>query len=1315
MSIPVEVKSSASISSTNPFYLTMPTHVAGDLLLVVGHGRYSAATVTCAAGTALTSIGNQTNCSALWKIAESSSEVFSSNYASAQAWQVICIKGAHATTPIKGSVFTSITGGAYSIDSGTIDTTGDNDCLIVHAHHCDSGSGYRNPFIPRTMVAPASGYSSVSCSFEVRHGAGVSTARKLWGSTNAGGSWQKVYSIAIKNAATTDTDLSIKSHPQVITQWGGALGATGLTVQAPNAVATMTTLDGIKPYTAGSTNGVAAPAGWANSIQLSESAIPTVAGGYTGGAWMGTIWSLTSTIDIDGKTVMFPVRYTPNWDGRTGADGTALLLVDSSDNWVAFQLHPLAEILENIDFHFLLSCSALTPWKSYGTMAWNSLKRWGFLHHRTADSSGYTNYLHTYSPLLLDAANPAIIVGHYTGAVSIARMYSSLYAGAGGIGHTFKQGRGQLIVRMPLQLGDGTNKTAVLLSGQSIEFPAVDASLHRISNNSINMTLYASANDTLNFAASILATEIRQTMTIHASSSVASAGIYSFAGASIIGWDWVHKTGATCDLATFSGCYTIDGKAHKFGTCTYSGCLLTSAAYLRLDGGVDTDNKSGAVSSSFTKNTEDYAVELRTAGYYDFTDTTFSGYTNELYISGPAGTYTITLAVGQTQPDVYNPNSRTIVWDVPTVDVTFGPLEAGSQVVVFEQGTTTEMFRTDSSGTSEVWAGATGDYDYTVMKAGLLPVRGSGASPTASITIDPQQKVDWAYVASSVLVFADLAFDFTNNYLKCNIATTPQNLYSFLIESWIAEASLVNKDFIMTPNGPNGFALIDGWETRGFTTAGTGINNTTLSNLSRDGLRYLNGTTETAVWAAILTSGVPAGKQVRYQQSDNGATISAVNTGNMDQLVQTYGDATHGNFDKRGYLVLKVQAEGYDQAEVDAYALYGSLGAQLYSIGLTPTANTVATGNPAVTLTLERGTYNDVTSGKTFGIKIVSADSGEDIMRELRYNFGAGGEYPAASGYDGFDWHDLIQQNGSDFKTVRGNIYGTAAVKGVVVYSTGTTLHPDFTLFTADDGTTYSPPLSITIANANLVEHSTVLLRRDRASVITELDIQVDIAAGGYSFGALYGPGQTIQSGDIITIYATYAFGTAYKENYTESAVASESGITFLGEQVDWTHANSLATDGSLQTEYSADYPNVEMNITSPDATFKVAELIAWGLYNQTLADGIRNYFGCLRSSNAGNWELDVDIVDLWLDNTQPFSIKQSDNVILMRSDQAYPQANVTSGGGGIGMIQSGLVFTVAVGSAVLPQDITDIANAAAAAVVADGKTLTVPKFLGLK
>lgn len=110
-----------------------------------------------------------------------------------------------------------------------------------------------------------------------------------------------------------------------------------------------------------------------------------------------------------------------------------------------------------------------------------------------------------------------------------------------------------------------------------------------------------------------------------------------------------------------------------------------------------------------------------------------------------------------------------------------------------------------------------------------------------------------------------------------------------------------------------------------------------LSYITRDGIRYIaSDGTPTAIWSALLSIGVPSGLQVRYEQTDGGTLSNASNTGNIDQLIQVYGDASHGKLDHRSWLVMKVQADGYDQSEVDVVTQYGNLEDQLYVTALTP-------------------------------------------------------------------------------------------------------------------------------------------------------------------------------------------------------------------------------------------------------------------------------------------------------------------------------------------------------------------------------------------
>lgn len=584
----------------------------------------------------------------------------------------------------------------------------------------------------------------------------------------------------------------------------------------------------------------------------------------------------------------------------------------------------------------------------------------------------------------------------------------------------------------------------------------------------------------------------------------------------------------------------------------------------------------------------------------------------------------------------------------------FTGLVSGSQVIVFDTGTTTEIFNTASSGTSETWSESSSGsrtVDYTIMKAGYLPIRVTGVVVTGAISggvlaTPIQQSVDRAYVASSGLTFTTNATANTSTKIfSINTATTVQNWYSFMIESWIAQSSLRNKEFPLVLNGPNSITLGGGWEWRGWAssqTQGTGVANTSIPLLSRDGMRYMSsGGSITAIWSAILTSGVPTGAVVRYQQTDGGTTqTAAITSGNMDELIQVYGDATHGNFDYTGYLVLKVQEGGYDQIESDTVSLYGSLEDQLYVVGLSPTPNSIASGNPSLssapTIT-DHGASPVTWNGKQFSITITDSaagNTGTDIMRWLRYYMEQGGTF---QGKDAFNWHDLVQQNGGYFKTVRGKLYGDtgATLKGVrVVQNDGSSVHPDFTLFTADDGTTYTPPVSATITVGPFITGSRVQLY-DTANNV-ELFNNV-VTGTSKVFSETYTVDRTIRA------RVSYVSGTSAKQ-FIEVTVgnitALNPNISAILTQVDDTVYNVNAIDGSTVTGITfTDSVTDVVNINVASGAITLQSIYAAFVYWMNTATGITNDIAYIDAVDTANYILTSMIIKNTSSPTAPLEI----------------------------------------------------------------------------
>lgn len=686
-------------------------------------------------------------------------------------------------------------------------------------------------------------------------------------------------------------------------------------------------------------------------------------------------------------------------------------------------------------------------------------------------------------------------------------------------------------------------------------------------------------------------------------------------------------------------------------------------------------------------------VQLAATGAYDLSGCTMSG-TIDFTTDTGARTVSVVVPAGTS----YTVEGANITVTEPTLErgLNFTGLLAGSFVRVVKNSDQSELFAETNSATTETWDDATSGslvVDYVIMKAGYDQIHVTGVTVTGAIgsgILDVsvnQVQARW-YQASSGLTLNTNAFaNATTKLFGLTVASTLQNFASYLMEQWIAlggtGGAFANKPFPLAANGPNSFSWLDGW-------AADPAYASTVDNFRRDGMRYLNASGNvTAVWCSILTSGVPAGKQVRFKQSDAGATTDANNTGEMDQLVQIIsdpngnGDYTDG-YNYSGYLALKVQAEGCDQAEADVVTLYGTLEDQLYVVGLTPAANGIATGDPALTITITDHGATPVTwNGKDFSITITDnaiPSSGTDILRELRYNFGVGGTY---QGKDAFNWHDLVQKNGETaFKTVRGAIYGDtgAALKGVrVVKSDGTTPHPDFTLFTADDGTTYAPPVAAPIVWAGALDGTTVLLYNDvggGAGVI--IDTQIISGAGGYSLDVTL-PSVDVAVGDPLRI----RFG--HKEYYAGElqGTMTETGLTFIGDMTLHPVYAAWGFDGAVYDQgytppgpYVMDGTNLQVDIAAGATTGLKTQLGAWTQYLMTLPAGLAAFYGAWDLLAVNQIRQNVDVVDVKIDVPTAGALFEytDNNVNYYRSDFTFP-GNVEAGHGLIAMTYNASIF----------------------------------------
>ncbi len=540
--------------------------------------------------------------------------------------------------------------------------------------------------------------------------------------------------------------------------------------------------------------------------------------------------------------------------------------------------------------------------------------------------------------------------------------------------------------------------------------------------------------------------------------------------------------------------------------------------------------------------------------------------------------------------------------------------------------------------------------------------------------------VQAGYVASGYVSEASRGLDFGvtaivtpgTKRFQVTVDTTGQNWYSYMVEVWRTESALFNVAFPLQANGPNSFTLLDDWEfVDGWES---------LRHFRRDGIRYVNAAgTQTYVLAAILSSGVPAGFQVRYQQQDGIGTTNALRTGNIDQLIPIYGDASHGNFDYRNWLVCKVQEEGYDQAETVVDDLYGTLEDQLYVIGLTPIPNGIAAqaGITGITITFEPTPVEwPAASGKYFSTTITDTTdthSGLEIMQYVR-------------SLNDFNLHDMVRPNGTAFKTVNGNFYGDAYLTpaGVrVVKADGTTVHPDFNVFASDDPSiTYVPPVTAIIRWTGAEDSTTVIIYNE-----TQADYKLEagaviVGAGGYSL-SLSLPNANVAVGDTLRL----RYAKVGKEPGELFGVMTASGLSFVGTmEIQPVYAvwGTLGIDGTTVTEFTADNINIDFDITTATNTTK-KRLGAWWHANLVIPSFLDLFYGALVLEDANSIKQEVTVLDTLIENTSGFPVAFTDNdTRYYRSDFSIPYDTT---GAAIFMDYSGRPFVVTTGGSALLAD----------------------------
>ena len=123
------------------------------------------------------------------------------------------------------------------------------------------------------------------------------------------------------------------------------------------------------------------------------------------------------------------------------------------------------------------------------------------------------------------------------------------------------------------------------------------------------------------------------------------------------------------------------------------------------------------------------------------------------------------------------------------------------------------------------------------------------------------------------------------------------------------------------------------------------------------------------------------------------------------------------------------------------------------------------------------------------------------------------------------------------------------------------------------------------------------------------------------------------EPGDTIRLRITCQAGAMAMEPYETFAVASSVGISFRADQRPDAVYNANGIDGSAVTTLTADYPNVQIDISDGDGVADARELYAFYVYQSTTQTGIEEWFGAITPIDLANYRVNTAIADIKLQN----------------------------------------------------------------------------------
>jgi len=660
--------------STN-FSVELPPHSADDLLLVVvGTDNDDLSSFTSGWNNPSTGGnvgGGQSH--VFWKLAANSSESLDLVTASTTDFVVcsVTVSDVDTTTPVE--VFAENIMGANGTNVDTPGVTASAGALVIRAvGGFERGTGFFDDLDLFSFSYSSTEVRAVSLACEVAPAAQAMGTRRWSFSRNERGTG---YTLSIQNAAGGSIQ-AIPTFPwsphRRLGQWGEFYdGDTFVGISADITEAFGLTVSTRAPSLLNSGQVEPDPEltdydfVWTSFVFAADT-----------NQWQGL--TVPVSLDLTDGSIMSVFLDTSNGGNSQGSEGIFLALIDASGNYVIYRRRKVEGINDTDDVYFFTQNSV--PDESSGAFDWSDITKVGYARHRGGGSS--TN---TISICNIATHQPMVVKG---GDSQKPVSYSDLFGYFRSnffVLNCLRQGEAQFQSQLPVQIGDGTTETHFSARGNSWELPGVFGVSQfswRLAPGDYTFAINASPNDVIDLSASIMGTASRQLFEIVGTSSLSAE--YRMTGLLIRGWDVTVRDGIPLTSVIFSGCFDLAMGAANLDRCEISApqassAITVSAGASVVDCSFDAGGNSAAVGAT-----------LESAGSYDFSNSTFSGFATDIDVTATAGTVTITLAQGQSQPTSATAGA-TVVFVQPQVQLTLTGIQPASEVRIYDSTTEVEI------------------------------------------------------------------------------------------------------------------------------------------------------------------------------------------------------------------------------------------------------------------------------------------------------------------------------------------------------------------------------------------------------------------------------------------------------------------------------------------------------------------------------------------------------------------------------------------------------------------------------------------------